>query len=417
MSDRYFPIKTATACQLKWNWSTIRLYDGTTSSCHRVDPEQLTPDTLHTFHNTPLKLQDRQAMLQGQWPGRGCEYCRDIERSGGSSDRMFHLNVPNIYPAELDSESTSVAVDPTIVEVYFDNVCNMKCLYCWDGFSSQIEQENKKFGRFEHDGVIIDNHARLSQDKEAMTESFWQWMSEHYDTLKRFHVLGGEPFYQKQFDRCLDFLEKNSNPQLEFNVISNLKVKPDKLDLYLDRIERLVKTNKIKRFDLTASIDCFGPEQEYVRFGIDLEEWKRNFRKVVDRKWIYLNINQTLSGLTIKTVPALLEHINPLRQDREIGHYFSTTVMTHNFLDPGIFGPGFFSADFDAILTQMPDQTWQQQQARNYMQGIKQRLENSQRNDDAIRRLIVFLTEMDRRRQTNWKKTFSWLEKETTHVV
>ena len=39
MSDKYFPIKQSPACQLKWAWSTIRLYEGSTSSCHRVEKE------------------------------------------------------------------------------------------------------------------------------------------------------------------------------------------------------------------------------------------------------------------------------------------------------------------------------------------------------------------------------------------
>ena len=30
-----FPIKTKTACQYKWTWSTVFLSTGTSSSCHR----------------------------------------------------------------------------------------------------------------------------------------------------------------------------------------------------------------------------------------------------------------------------------------------------------------------------------------------------------------------------------------------
>ena len=75
MSDKFFPIKTDTACQLKWNWSTIRFYNGTTSSCHRVKGDTLTVDTFDQFHNTPKKIADRKLMLNGMWPD-GCEYCK-----------------------------------------------------------------------------------------------------------------------------------------------------------------------------------------------------------------------------------------------------------------------------------------------------------------------------------------------------
>lgn len=416
-SKKYFPIKSATACQLKWNWSTIRLYDGTTSSCHRVNADVLTPATFDTFHNTPKKLADRSLMLNGQWPKGGCEYCKNIEDAGGSSDRMFHLSIPDMHPLELDIDQNSIEVTPRIVEVYFDNVCNMSCIYCWDGFSSKIQAENKKFGRFQKHGVVIDNQSSQTADKHELTQRFWNWMKQHHRSIKRFHVLGGEPFYQDQFDHCLDFFDQCPSPDLEFNVISNLKISSDRLITLLERIKHLVDNQMIKRFDLTASIDCFGKEQEYVRYGIDVEQWKQNFKLVADQPWITLNINQTLSALTIKTVPELIKFVNSAREKRDIGHYFSTTVMTYDFLHPGIFGPGFFSSDFDAILDVMPTETWQQKQAKEYMTGIKLQIESCNRDQYKIYQLSVFLDEIDRRRQLNWKQTFPWLVKEINNVV
>jgi len=150
MSAKYFPIKTETACQLKWNWSTIRLYTGVTSSCQRASYSNITVDNFDSFHNTREKIDARKLMLNGQWPSGGCGYCQQIEAAGGVSDRMFHTSIPNMYPLELDNNSLAVEVTPTILEVYFDNVCNMSCIYCWDGFSSKIQQENIKFGRFEN---------------------------------------------------------------------------------------------------------------------------------------------------------------------------------------------------------------------------------------------------------------------------
>ena len=90
MQHKYFPIQTETACQLKWTWSSLYLYDGTTNSCHRVDRSPLSVDSFGLFHNTAKKLQDRQTMLAGNWPKGGCDYCEKIERAGGSSDRKLH---------------------------------------------------------------------------------------------------------------------------------------------------------------------------------------------------------------------------------------------------------------------------------------------------------------------------------------
>lgn len=417
MEKKYFPIKTDTACQLKWNWSTIRLYNGITSSCHRVQGDLIAVDTFDSFHNTSKKLQDRQLMLQGQWPSGGCEYCQNIEQAGGQSDRLFHLSIPNMTPSELDIDVNAINVTPKIVEVYFDNVCNMSCLYCWDGFSSKIQQENIKFGKFEKEGVLIDNYAIKTPDIDALTDQFWSWMNKNHLKIKRLNVLGGEPFYQRQFDQCLEFFENNPSPELELNVVSNLMVSSDRFQTQIDRLHKLVINNCVGRFDLTASIDCWGPEQEYVRYGLDLQQWSDNFEYVVAQKWITLNINQTLSGLTVKTIPDLLAYINPLHSNREIGHYFSTTVMTHEFLHPGIFGPNFFDQDFEKIYHLMPSNTWQQQQALKYMQGIQGELQSGSRDQQKINQLAIFLNEIDRRRGLNWRNTFPWLEKEVDNVV
>lgn len=411
MTKKWFPIKTETACQLKWNWSTIRLHEGTTSSCHRVDPDTITADTFESFHNTPKKLLDRSLMLQGQWPQGGCEYCQTIEQSGGTSDRQMHLSIPNLSPAELDDDITAVKVSPKILEIFFNNICNLSCIYCWDGFSSKIEQENRKFGRFEQSGVVIENrsqHANLSE----LTQAFWKWFEINGQSLSRLHILGGEPFYHEDFYKCLDFFESTPCPDLEFNVVSNMMISSDKFRLIINRLKKLVSQRKIKRFDLTASIDSFGPAQEYVRHGLDLDQWRKNFDYAADQKWITLNINQTLTGLIIKQVPELMQYINQHRQKRDIGHYFSLPVFTYDFLSPEIFGPEYFDKEFVEILQYIPPG-----QQRDYMQGIHKKLQSAVRNPEAIQQLIVFLDEIDRRRNLNWRQVFPWLEQEIQHVV
>ena len=412
MPDKFFPILTDTACQLKWNWSTIRFYNGTTSSCHRVNSDRINVDSFDQFHNTPKKIADRKLMLNGQWPTGGCEYCQSIEQTGGTSDRMLHLTIPNQVPPELDQDPTAVEVTPQIVEIYFDNVCNMSCLYCWDGFSSKIQQENIRFGAFNQQGVTIANRAEKVPDMQALTDKFWQWMEINAHKIRRLHILGGEPLYQRQFDVCLDFFDSHACPDLTLNIISNLMIPDDKFQQSIQHIQKLIEQKHIGRLDITASIDCFGAEQEYVRYGLDLAQWKRNFEYLANQHWVVLNINQTLSGLTIKTVPDLLKYINQLRASRPIEHYFGTTVMTHDFLHPEIFGSGFFDKDFEDILQCMPNET-----SRDYMQGIQYQINSCNRNQEKIKQLGVFLDEIDRRRKLNWRTTFPWLEKELQYVV
>lgn len=414
--NKYFPIQSETACQLKWTWSSIYLYSGQTNSCHRVNKSSLTVDTFADFHNTPKKIADRELMLQGQWPTGGCEYCKKIEDAGGVSDRMMQLNVPGLTPPELESNPTATTVTPRIVEVYFNNVCNMSCVYCADRFSSQIQQENRLHGRFEKNGLVIDNFAQRHQQQDRLTQEFWIWMDQHYSTVHRLHILGGEPFYQQQFDTCMDFLYNHKNTELEFNVVSNLMIAPEKFKNYIARIRDLVARKKIKRFDLTASIDCWGAEQEYIRHGLNLDQWRTNFEYLIQEKWITLNINQVISALSIPSIVPLIEYINHHRETRKIGHHL-ITVNSPTHMNPDIFGAEFFNCHFEKILSIMPENTWQQKEIKNYMLGISKQIGQAGSNTQEIIKLRTHLDEIDRRRGLDWRATFPWLVKEIENVV
>jgi organic radical activating enzyme len=394
----------------------VYLYSGTTNSCHRVQHNPLSLEDFNDFHNTPKKLSDRQLMLEGKWPSGGCEYCKDIEVAGGQSDRQFHIQIPDLSPPELDTDPTATSVTPRILEVYLDNVCNMSCIYCWDGFSSKIQQENERFGEFSKNGIEIKNRVPKHPDHTALGQAFWQWMESNSTTLKRFHVLGGEPFFQPEFETCLEFLETHYNPELEFNIVTNLKVSSDKLQKFVDRIQKLLTDRRIKRFDLTASIDCWGAEQEYIRYGINMKQWQENFEYIVNKKWITLNINQTITGLGMKSMPQLIDYINQHRKTRPIGHYFMSCVSRPH-LYPGIFGAGFFDQDFENILTTMSDDTWQHKNAKQMMLGLQQEFNSHQRNESELLKLKTFLDEIDRRRNISWPTTFPWLAKELENVV
>jgi hypothetical protein len=78
-----------------------------------------------------------------------------------------------------------------------------------------------------------------------------------------------------------------------------------------------------------------------------------------------------------------------------------------SFLNPGIFGPGYFNKEFDEILSLMPEGS-----QKDYMQGICAKLNLATRNPESIQKLGVFLDEIDRRRNLNWRQVFPWLEKE-----
>ena len=417
MQEEYFPIHTPTACKSKWAWSTIWFYDGTTASCHRCDRHPIDLDDFDNFHNTPQKIEQRDAMLKGKWPtSGGCEYCQKIEAAGGKSDRQFMLDIPNQTPIEVIRDQTVTSCTPTILEIFLSNTCNLSCTYCRPANSSKIETEMKKFGDYR----VGDVHTRNKYDstpkvnQEVIKAKFWDWMARNSHALKRFHVLGGEPMFMPDFDQCLEHWNDYPNPNVEVNIVSNLMVREEKFRGYIDYIRTLAEAGKIKRFDLTASIDCWGPEAEYVRTGLKLDHFERNMEYLLaqDESWLRINVNQTVGALTIKTMPELIEKINSWKDRRtEFGHYFQKLVEP-SCMDATWFGPNLFKEDFDRILKTMRNETWDEKHAYTMMDGIiKQILAEAEVIPEEIDKLVCYLDELDERRGTNWKSVYPWLQK------
>jgi aspartate carbamoyltransferase regulatory subunit len=414
---KVFPIKSATACVLKWAWSTIYLGQGTTSSCHRVDQHPIDPNNFAQFHNQPEKIAARNLMKQGGWPQAGCQYCEKIEAAGGMSDRMYQLsdsrNMDHI-PPELATDPEAVEVTPTILEIYFNNTCNMACVYCGEHFSSKWADENRRYGIFESGRVNFGYPTPTNLNYEQMLSDFWKYLADNdtYKKIRYYQILGGEPFYQKEFDTSLEFWEQHPNPDLTFNIITNLKVAPKKFRAYIDRFERMVESGHMNRLQITGSLDAWGPQEEYVRWGLDLREWEENFTYCLDKPWITLSVNAAITSLTIKTLPELIERINHWEAQRpDQGVHFSFMSATNPYeLVPDIFGAGVFEEDFERILATMPTHTDRHRHSREHMQGIMQQITAAPRDSSRIADLITYLSELDRRRGTNWRELFPWLD-------
>lgn len=408
MEQKIFPIKTATACQLKWSHSTVFLTELTTASCHRVAHDKFNLDQFD-FHNTPEKLQDRTAMLNGQWPGRGCEHCKNIEDVGGTSDRMLHLDFQGFRaPPELDNDLTATHVTPRILEIYFSNTCNLKCVYCTPRFSSQINQENKKYGSFNKHGVSINSINMPSEFRQA-TDRMFEWLESNVHSIDKLIVLGGEPFIQKETDRLLKFLSTKTLPNLSLIIFSNLTIEHEKFKQYAEKLSEVKQAANLHQINIIGSLDCWGAAAEYVRSGLDLALFEQNFLYLLDNTDFVLNINSALTPLTVGTLPALVEKINLWSKTRLV-YWTLMKTSGRSYLHPTIFGDAFLSMGYQQSVDLFdpigdPEKT----KYKEYFNGILDEIKNSKPDLVRQEQLKIYLTELDRRRGTDYKSTFPWL--------
>lgn len=419
---RIFPIKNDPACLLKWGWSTIYFQSGTTNSCHRTEKNKIDPDNFDQFHNLPEKIVARELMLKGEWPGHGCQYCKDVEKIGGVSDRLFQLGQqqdPGLTAPELFENNQAVEVTPTMLEVWFKNTCNMACIYCGPHFSSLWEDENRKYGNlveFNNKYQFTMHYSHNNPYYDKMVADLWEYLdtNNRYQKLRRFQILGGEPFLVSELDECLDFWDSHSNPDLVINIVTNLNIPNKRFQKYVDRFERLVNENKIWKFQITGSLDGWGPEMEYVRYGLNLATWEQNFQSLLDKPWATLSINSALSALTIKHLPALISKINEwnhLRPGNAEPIIFSYS-LTGRHDDPRWFGTGFFEDDFNLALSLLDKKSTIDIGVYEGLQSLAKLINKNPMDITKVNELKTYLDQLDVRRKTNWRTTFPWLDQD-----
>jgi hypothetical protein len=418
MSNRTFPIQNSSACVNKWGWNTFRLYTGGSSSCHRVDNVFVPLDNFDNFHNTPAVIEDRKLMLEGKWPeGRGCEYCRYKEESGGISDRLYHNSLTDGTPVDFDPNKNNLYVTPRVLEIYLNNTCNMACLYCIPIFSSKINDELKKFGPLptQPRNVYIERHV----DSDAYLSKMLEWLEENSSKLQRISILGGEPFLQKEHDILLDWFSTHKNPELELSYNTNLNHRPGVMERHIARFKELLKERRINRLDISCSIDCWGPQQEFVRYGLNLNDWQRNFELLLENRWIHVHTASTVSALSIKTLPDLLQRINDYqKQGARIYQTFAGLDGSNRVLyDPVMFGGEFFADDLKISMELAKDSG-----DRSRLEGIAAEISRSTINQKQLSRMHATLDIIDQRRNTDWKSLYPdiyqfFLENGVSNVV
>ena len=312
-------------CLAKWDHTTIYLQTGETHSCYHPPPHQISveeiKDNPSALHNTCTKKQERKDMLTGVQP-KGCQYCWNIEALGDEylSDR--HLKSASIYRqplfTDIVSKGADYNIDPSYVEISFGNECQMSCLYCHPKASSSYYKEIEQFGPYPTQSHNCDiSQLRINKEEDnPFVKAWWEWYPDLSKTLKTLRITGGEPLLHQSFWKLLDFLEQQPNPDLELMVNSNLSVKEILVLRLVTKVERLLTRKKIKSFKLFTSLDTWGDRAEYIRNGLDLTEWNRNFHHVMTKlpTTVSVSLMITYNLMSVSSFYLLLNKISEWRK-------------------------------------------------------------------------------------------------------
>lgn len=149
--------------------------------------------------------------------------------------------------------------------VSFDNLCDMKCIYCSPLYSSQIYAESVRYGANTNMIEIVKNMPDNLAKKIWLMKEFF--LTTDFDKVN-FTILGGEPLLNPKVYEFLDWLIKQDfAKKVTLTLFSNGKVYHDDLWKYTDYFAFTT---------LTFSIDGTGDTFEYIRFGGKYPEVKYN---------------------------------------------------------------------------------------------------------------------------------------------
>jgi pyruvate-formate lyase-activating enzyme len=405
MIGKTFPIRNDTACVYKWGWNTFRLYNGQSSSCHRVTPVAVPLDQFDDFHNTDKVLDDRQRMLAGQWPesGRGCEYCQEVEAQGGISDRLYHNNIPGLTPVDFDPAGDQ-KVTPRILELYLTNTCDLACIYCLPFYSSRNNEELKKFGPYPV-GIMP---VKEISNRDQYFAAWLKWLDKNYEHVDTLSILGGEPFLQKEMWDILEFIGERKNSNLTLAINTNLNSNPETVKRFVEAYKKLIAARKIKRVHISASLDCWGPRAEFIRSGLDLSRWQENFEYLIQHKWLAISVHQVITSLSIDTALELQQRIAEYKkQNPKITQaYHLVDSGPDEIYHPSMFGSQFFKHKLDTLLAQYPVSTEWDIEARSRLEGICKLMDAARQDTARLTKLRDTLDMIDHRRNTNWRELF-----------
>lgn len=276
-------------CLAKWLHTSLHLTNGRTHSCYHPPVHKISIDQIKknpsALHNTDQKKFERHEMLSGQRPS-GCKYCWSIEdaplapEGGHRSDRHYRSSEhwAKEYRELVLEKGSADDVNPTYVEVNFNQACNFKCAYCSPHLSTEWEKEIEKFGPYPttepHNNLDTLKRVQLmplevSTKENPYVEAFWRWWPELYNTLLVFRMTGGEPLMDKNTFKVLDYVAENPKGDLELSVTSNMcPPDPKLMDKFIDKLKKIQ--------DYTVTVDLVALEQK----NLDHEKWPR---KVVDK--------------------------------------------------------------------------------------------------------------------------------------
>ena len=260
------------------------------------------PITLEQHWNSPHMMSVRSRMMSGQTLPE-CEVCNDKLLNTDVYRTYFWQLFKHKYPDIWGTTDTAgrTTMQPVSWDYRFSNLCNFKCRTCGDMLSSSWETEQKQ-----HNMVDWSNpkntwmRPEVRRDISAFQDSqieaeFAEAVEQH--RVEEVYWVGGEPLMYEQHWRYMKrIVELGDGPKVYARYNTNLsRVDYRGVNLYRNILSGL------RDWQICASLDGTGAIGEYIRTGLEYDQWLEHFDQAVaiqrHRRQVRIDFTLTLPGM------------------------------------------------------------------------------------------------------------------------
>lgn len=261
----------------------------------------------------PVSLFDKGALdkvrddLENGIQNKHCSVCWLHEKNGLDSWRL-QGNVSRIAEKSI--------------EVYLDNTCDQKCIYCSAKFSSKWAQEINQAQPEDKEFLtsVLNDDTFVATQKKNHIDIILENIANVGEASRDYHqhqiiLLGGEPLLSPQVKKDVindivgAFYSKTEpTRQLKIMVVTN----GNSPDVVIDRALKSIKETSEKyenlKFTINLSMESTGSNAEFVRNGVDWNQFIKNYQKYLENN-LEVGFSMTLNSVSFLDTPNFMRQM------------------------------------------------------------------------------------------------------------
>jgi len=232
--------------------------------------------TLDEVHDSNSFRTIRKKLKTGH--NHECSSCWHIEKAGKTSRRQY-FSASEFYTGGYGLK---------FMELMLDSTCNMMCKMCKPTQSSKWASAKKLLSDL--DMIDTSNEGHHVMTGSSVIKNLINVL-ENTDLSKLVHIniVGGEPFYSKNFLKLLKLLdEKRGLENISIGLNTNASIFPN------DELLKLLVSTKTIR--IKFSLDAVGNLASYIRHGMPWDLIENNVKKFTKLRKTYSNMSFIISS-------------------------------------------------------------------------------------------------------------------------